>query len=44
MSKDVKDLEETLEVLKALSIVWVTINRIKNSLLISIALPLLVGV
>ena len=32
MSEDVKDLEEALEVLKALSIVWVTINRIKNSL------------
>ena len=32
MTKDVKDLEEALEILKALSILWVTINRIKNSL------------
>jgi len=32
MSEDVKDLEEALEVLKALSIFWVTINRIKNRL------------
>ena len=32
MSEDVKDLEEALEVLKALSIFWVTINMIKNSL------------
>jgi hypothetical protein len=32
MSKDVKDLEEALEVLKALRVVWVTINRIKNNL------------
>jgi len=32
MSEDVKDLEEALEVLKALSIFWVTINRLKNSL------------
>jgi hypothetical protein len=32
MSKDVKDLEEALEVLKGLRVFWVTINRIKNSL------------
>ena len=32
MSKDVKDLEEALEVLKTLRVVWITINRIKNSL------------
>ena len=32
MNKDVKDLEKALEILKALSVFWVTINRIKNSL------------
>lgn len=32
MSKEVKNIEEALEVLEALHIVWVTINRIENSL------------
>ena len=32
MRKEVNGIEEALEVLKALSVVWVTINRIKNSL------------
>ena len=32
MSKEVKSIEEALEVLKALSVVWVTTNRIRNSL------------
>lgn len=32
MSKEIKNIEEALEVLEALHIVWVTINRIENSL------------
>ena len=32
MRKEVNGIEEALEVLKALRVVWVTINRIKNSL------------
>lgn len=32
MSKEVKSIEEALEVLKAMSIAWVTTNRIRNSL------------
>lgn len=32
MSKEVKNIEEALEVLEALHVVWVTINRIENSL------------
>ena len=32
MRKEVNGIEEALEVLKALSVLWVTINRIKNSL------------
>ena len=31
MSKEVKSLEEALEVLKTLSVTWVTTNRIRNS-------------
>ena len=32
MSKEVKNIEEALEVLKALSITWATTNKIRNSL------------
>ena len=32
MSKEVNGIEEALEVLKALSIDWVTTNKIRNSL------------
>ena len=32
MSKEVKSIEEALEVLKTLSVTWVTTNRIRNSL------------
>lgn len=32
MSKEVKSLKEALEILKALSVTWVTTNRIRNSL------------
>jgi len=32
MSKEVKSIEEALEVLKALNVAWVTVNKIKNSL------------
>ena len=32
MSREVKSIEEALEVLKAMSIAWVTTNRIRNSL------------
>ena len=32
MSKEVKSIEEALEVLKGLNITWVTVNNIKNSL------------
>ena len=32
MSKEVKSFEEALEILKALSITWVTTNKIRNSL------------
>lgn len=32
MSKEIKNIEEALEVLEALHVVWVTINRIENSL------------
>ena len=32
MSKEVKSIEEALEVLKALNVTWVTVNNIKNSL------------
>ena len=32
MSRKVKNYEEALEVLKALSVTWVTTNRIRNSL------------
>ena len=32
MSKEVKSLEEALEVLKVSSVTWVTTNRIRNSL------------
>ena len=32
MSKEVKSFEEALEVLKTLSIDWVTTNKIRNSL------------
>jgi len=32
MSKEVKSFEEALEVLKALSVAWVTTNKIRNSL------------
>ena len=32
MSKEVKNMKEALEILKALSVTWVTTNRIRNSL------------
>ena len=32
MSREVKSLEEALDVLKALRVVWVTTNKIQNSL------------
>ena len=32
MSKEVKNFEEALEVLKTLSVTWVTTNKIRNSL------------
>ena len=32
MSKEVKNYKEALEVLKSLSVTWVTTNRIQNSL------------
>ena len=32
MSREVESIEETLEVLKALSVRWVTTNKINNSL------------
>ncbi len=32
MSRKVKTIEEALEALKALSVVWATINKIENSL------------
>ena len=32
MSKEVKSIEEALEVLKGLNVAWVTVNNIKNSL------------
>ena len=32
MSKEVKSINEVLEVLKALSVNWVTTNKIRNSL------------
>ena len=32
MSKEVKSYEEALEVLKALSVTWITTNKIRNSL------------
>ena len=32
MSKEVKNIEEALEVLKGLNITWITVNNIKNSL------------
>jgi hypothetical protein len=32
MSREVKRIEEALEVLKTLSVTWVTTNRIRNSL------------
>ena len=32
MSKEVKSIEEALEVLKALGVAWKTVNRIQNSL------------
>jgi len=32
MSREVKSIEEALEVLRTLRIVWVTINKIENSL------------
>ena len=35
MSKEVKSIEEALEVLKALSVNWVTTNKITNSLWVS---------
>jgi hypothetical protein len=35
MSKEVKSIEEALEVLKTLSVTWVTTNRIRNSLWVS---------
>jgi len=31
MSKEVKSIEEALEVLKGLNVAWVTVNNIKNS-------------
>ena len=32
MSKEVKSIEEALKVLKTLSVAWVTVNRIQNSM------------
>jgi len=32
MSKEVKGIEEALEVLKGLNVAWLTVNKIKNSL------------
>ena len=32
MSKEVKDIEEALGVLKALNVAWATVNKIENSL------------
>ena len=32
MSKEVKSIEEALEILKALGVAWETVNRIQNSL------------
>ena len=32
MSKEVKSIEEALEVLKTLGVAWKTVNRIQNSL------------
>ena len=32
MSKEVKSIEEALELLKALCVVWLTVNKIENSL------------
>jgi len=32
MNREVKSIEEALEVLRTLRIVWVTINKIENSL------------
>ena len=31
MSREVKGIEEALEVLKELSVTWITTNRIRNS-------------
>ena len=35
MSKEVKNIEEVLEVLKSLSVTWVATNKIRNSLWVS---------
>ena len=32
MSKEVKDIEEALEILTKLNVAWITINRIENNL------------
>ena len=32
MSKEVKSIEEALEILKTLCVAWVTVNKIENSL------------
>jgi hypothetical protein len=32
MSKEVKSIEEALEVLEALCVIWATVNKIENSL------------
>jgi hypothetical protein len=32
MSKEVRSIEEALEVLKTLSVTWITTNRIRNNL------------
>jgi len=32
MSKEVKGIEEVLEILKGLNVTWLTVNKIKNSL------------
>ena len=32
MSREVKSIEEALEILKALGVAWETVNRIQNSL------------
>ena len=32
MSKEVKNINEALEVLKALKVNWITVNKIENSL------------